>query len=124
MRGTLLYLGQRLILISITTVLVSSIVFLLLHQIPGNAFLNETRQSPQSLAADLHRFGLDLPLRQQYQNWVAGVLRGDCGKPRVNLSVHLTARLIAETCVSGDAAPLQLHVPAGLALSRGVIPVP
>ncbi len=48
MRGTLLYIGQRLVLIAITTILVSSIVFLLLHQIPGNAFLNETRQTEAS----------------------------------------------------------------------------
>src|SRR5207302_2296546 len=68
MRGTLIYIGQRLVLIAITTVLVSSIVFVLLHQIPGNAFLNETRQSPQTLAAELHHYGLDLPLQQQYLN--------------------------------------------------------
>jgi hypothetical protein len=36
-RGTVFYVGQRLILNAITTVLVSSIVLLLLHQIPGNA---------------------------------------------------------------------------------------
>jgi len=65
MRGTLLYIGQRLVLIAITTVLVSSIVFLLLHQIPGNAFLNETRQSEETLRAELHHYGLDLPLPQQ-----------------------------------------------------------
>ncbi len=51
MRGTFLYIGQRLVLIAITTVLVSSIVFILLHQIPGNAFLNETRTSPQGPCA-------------------------------------------------------------------------
>ncbi|TMF16073.1 MAG: ABC transporter permease [Chloroflexi bacterium] len=86
MRGTLLYIGQRLILIAITTVLVSSIVFLLLHQIPGNAFLNETRQSPQTLAAELHHYGLDLPLQQQYLNWVHGVVGGDLGESLVNVA--------------------------------------
>src|SRR5713101_5148772 len=89
MRGTLLYVGQRLILIAITTILVSSIVFLLLHQIPGNAFLNETRQSPQTLAAELHHYGLDLPLHTQYLNWVAGVLHGDLGESLVNRGVKI-----------------------------------
>ena len=121
MRGTLLYLGQRLILISITTVLVSSIVFLLLHQIPGNAFLNETRQSPQSLAADLHRFGLDLPLRQQYQDWVAGVLRGDLGESLVNRGVHITPLLMRETSVSATVGAFALLVTVGLGLTLGVI---
>jgi len=121
MRGTLLYLGRRLILISITTVLVSSIVFLLLHQIPGNAFLNETRQSPQSLAADLHRFGLDLPLWQQYQDWVAGVLRGDLGESLVNRSVHITPLLMRETSVSATVGAFALLVTVGLGLTLGVI---
>src|SRR5450830_1312609 len=88
-RGTASYIGQRLVLIAITTVLVSSIVFLLLHQIPGNAFLNETRTTPQSLAASLHHYGLDLPLRQQYANWVRGVLHGDLANSRLNPGFRL-----------------------------------
>ncbi len=76
MRGTFLYIGQRLVLIAITTVLVSSIVFILLHQIPGNAFLNETRTSPQALAADMRHYGLDKQLQTRYINWVGGVLHG------------------------------------------------
>src|SRR5437763_15180482 len=97
MTGTLRYIGQRLILIAVTTVLVSSIVFVLLHQIPGNAFLNETRRSPQTLAAELHHYGLDLPLQQQYLNWVQGVLRGDLGESLVNRRVKIPPLLIRVT---------------------------
>src|SRR5712692_10886035 len=86
-RGTASYIGQRLVLIAVTTVLVSSIVFLLLHQIPGNAFLNETRTSPEALAANLHHYGLDLPLSQQYANWMKGVLHGDLGESLINRGV-------------------------------------
>src|SRR5260370_8964353 len=109
MRGTLSYIGQRLVLIAIPTVLVSSIVFLLLHQIPGNAFLNETRQTPQSLAAELHHYGLDLPLPQQYANWVRGVIHGDLGESLVNRGVAITPLLTRQAEVSatlGFFAPL------------------
>src|SRR5213594_3101717 len=100
MRGTLLYIGQRLVLIAITTVLVSSIVFVLLHQIPGNAFLNETRTSPEALAADLRHYGLDKPLQTQYTNWVGAVLHGNLGESLVNRGVMITPLLIRETSVS------------------------
>src|SRR5262250_1451526 len=117
MRGTLLYIGQRLILIAITTVLVSSIVFILLHQIPGNAFLNETRQTQQSLAAALHHYGLDLPLQQQYANWVSGVLHGDLGESLVNRGVKITPLLLRETSVSATVGFFALIVTIGLGLT-------
>ena len=121
MRGTLSYVGQRLVLIAVTTVLVSSIVFLLLHQIPGNAFLNETRQSAQSLAANLHHYGLDLPLPQQYANWATGVIHGDLGESLVNRGVQITPLLIRETGVSATVGAFALLVTIGLGLILGVI---
>lgn len=121
MRGTLSYVGQRLVLIAVTTVLVSSIVFLLLHQIPGNAFLNETRQTPRALAAELHHFGLDLPLSQQYTNWASGVIRGDLGESLVNRGVLITPLLVRETGVSATVGFFALLVTVGLGLLLGVI---
>jgi len=121
MRGTLLYIGQRLVLIAITTVLVSSIVFLLLHQIPGNAVLNETRQSEETLRAELHHYGLDLPLPQQYANWVTGVLHGNLGESLVNHGVLITPLLVRETSVSATVGFFALLVTIGLGLVLGVI---
>ncbi|HEX9364535.1 MAG TPA: ABC transporter permease [Candidatus Dormibacteraeota bacterium] len=121
MRGTLLYIGQRLVLIAITTILVSSIVFLLLHQIPGNAFLNETRQTEASLAAQLHHYGLDKPLPQQYVDWVTGVLHGNLGESLVNRGVQITPLLIRETSVSATVGFFALLITVGLGLLLGVI---
>jgi len=120
-RGTLSYVGQRLVLIAITTVLVSSIVFILLHQIPGNAFLNETRTTPQALAAHLHHYGLDLPIQQQYVNWVVGVLHGNLGESLVNRGVQITPLLVRETSVSATVGAFALIVTIGLGLLLGVI---
>jgi len=121
MRGTLLYIGQRLILIAITTVLVSSIVFLLLHQIPGNAFLNEPRTSPEALAEDLRHYGLDKPLHTQYLNWVGGVIHGNLGESLINRDVQITPLLIRETSVSATVGFFALIVTVGLGLILGVI---
>jgi ABC-type dipeptide/oligopeptide/nickel transport system permease component len=121
MRGTLVYISQRLVLIAVTTVLVSSIVFLLLHQIPGNAFLNETRQTDASLQAQLHHYGLDLPLQQQYWNWLTGVVHGNLGESLVNRGVHITPLLIRETSVSATVGFFALLVTVGLGLLLGVV---
>src|SRR5207253_8202452 len=121
MRGTLLYIGQRLVLIAITTVLVSSIVFLLLHQIPGNAFLNETRQSEETLRAELHHYGLDLPLPQQYANWVTCVLHGNLGESLLNCGVLITHLLVRETSVRVTVGFFSLLITIGPGLILGVI---
>ena len=121
-RGTVSYIGQRLVLIAVTTVLVSSIVFLLLHQIPGNAFLNETRTSPQSLAANLHHYGLDLPLPQQYFNWFTNVLfHGDLGESLKNRGVYITPLLIREASVSATVGFFALLITIGLGLLLGIV---
>ncbi len=121
MRGTVIYVGQRLILIAVTTVLVSSIVFVLLHQIPGNAFLNETRQSPEALAAALKHYGLDRPLPEQYTRWVNGVTHGNLGESLVNRGVMITPLLLRESSVSATVGFFALLITVGLGLFLGVI---
>ena len=120
-RGTVSYIGQRLVLIAVTTVMVSSIVFLLLHQIPGSAFLNETRTSPEALAANLHHYGLDVPLPQQYANWFVNVLHGDLGESLKNRGVFITPLLVREASVSATVGFYALLITIGLGLLLGII---
>jgi ABC-type dipeptide/oligopeptide/nickel transport system permease component len=120
-RGTLLYVSQRLVLIVITTVLVSSVVFVLLHQIPGNAFLNEAHTNPSALAADLRHYGLDKPLQVQYTAWVNGVIHGNLGESLVNRGVMITPLLLRETRVSATVGAFALIITVGLGLLLGVI---
>jgi len=120
-RGTLVYIAKRLVLVAITSWMVSSIVFLLLHQLPGNAFLNENRQNAHELAAQLHHYGLDLPLRQQYLSWMNGLVKGDLGESLVNHGVKITPLLLRETSVSATVGGFALLVTVGLGLLLGSI---
>jgi ABC-type dipeptide/oligopeptide/nickel transport system permease component len=120
-RGTVSYIGQRLVLIAVTTVLVSSIVFVLLHQIPGNAFLNEQRTSPESLAASLHHYNLDLPLPQQYAIWFTNVFHGNLGESLKNRGVYITPLLTREATVSATVGFYALLVTIGLGLILGIV---
>ena len=100
-RGTLAYIGQRFVLIVVTALLVSSIVFIGIHQLPGTAFLNERRTSPQVQQQHLHHYGLDKPWPVQYANWLSGVVfHGDLGESLKNPGVRITPLLLRELSVS------------------------
>lgn len=76
------YLGRRLIHAVLLVVGVSLLSFLLLELAPGNFFdemrLNP-RISPETVAAQRARYGLDRPLPVRYWLWVESVLKGEFG---------------------------------------------
>lgn len=80
------YILKRVLLIIPTMILVSIIVFLLQRFIPGSAvdvieaqFIS-MGQVDVDRTAIIHQLGLDVPIIQQYFNWIGGiVLHGDFG---------------------------------------------
>ena len=120
-KGALLYIGQRLVLIVFTAVAVSSIVFLGVHQLPGDALLNERRPDPGAERELLHHYHLDLPLGQQYVLFVGGVLHGDLGESLVVRGVQITPLLLREARVSAEVGAAALIFTVGLGILLGVI---
>src|ERR1700749_1462952 len=61
--------------------LVVSLVFLLIHLVPGDPIVQMLDEcaSPADLTGLPHQYGLDLPLRTQYLHYWSGVLHGDLG---------------------------------------------
>src|SRR6476469_3648487 len=61
--------------------LVVSLVFLLIHLVPGDPILQMLGEGAPAadVEATRHAYGLDLPLGQQYLRYWKGVLRGDLG---------------------------------------------
>jgi ABC-type dipeptide/oligopeptide/nickel transport system permease component len=108
--------------------LVVSIVFLLIHIVPGDPveqMLGEGAR-PVDIAALRHLYGLDQPLHTQYIHYWRGVLHGDLGQSiRLNDSVtHLVLTRYPFTVELTAAAlfvALLLAIPAGIsaALHRG-----
>jgi peptide/nickel transport system permease protein len=108
--------------------LVVSIVFLLIHIVPGDPveqMLGDGAR-PADIAALRHAYGLDLPLGTQYSRYWRGVLHGDLGRSiRLNDSVtHLVLTRYPFTVELTTAAlviALLLAIPAGIsaALHRG-----
>jgi ABC-type dipeptide/oligopeptide/nickel transport system permease component len=70
--------------------LVVSVVFLLIHLVPGDPILQMLGEGAPAadIAATRHAYGLDVPLGQQYLHYWNGVLHGDLGPSlRFNQSV-------------------------------------
>jgi ABC-type dipeptide/oligopeptide/nickel transport system permease component len=120
-RGTLIYAAQRLVLITLTAVVVSSIVFIGIHQLPGNALASERRINPATEAALLHHYHLDLPWPQQYLIWVTGLAHGDLGESLVNMGTQITPLLLREASVSVTLGLAAVVVTVVIGMSLGVI---
>jgi len=114
-------LGSRLLYTIPVLWLVVSVVFLLIHLVPGDpieAMLGEGSASADVQAAR-HAYGLDLPIGQQYLRYWNGVLHGKLGQSiRLNQDV---GRVIWERypytlrlTVAALIVALLLSIPAGV----------
>ncbi|MFT4111248.1 ABC transporter permease [Silvibacterium sp.] len=102
--------------------LVVSVVFLLIHLVPGDPIQQMLGDGarPADISALRHVYGLDLPLHTQYLHYWRGVLHGDLGQSlRLKDSVtHLVLSrypYTVELTVAALIVALALAVPAGIA---------
>ena len=120
-RGTLIYGVQRLVLLSVTAVVVSSIVFIGIHQLPGNALASERRLNPATQAALLHHYYLDLPWPQQYWIWITNLFHGNLGESLVDMGVPITPLLLREASVSVTLGLAAVVITVGVGMTLGSI---
>lgn len=76
------YLAHRLLYMVPVVWIVVSIVFLLIHIVPGDPVQQMLGEGAAAtdIAAARHAYGLDAPLGQQYLHYWNGVLHGDLGR--------------------------------------------
>jgi peptide/nickel transport system permease protein len=119
------YLGTRVLYTLPVIWLVVSLVFLLVHLVPGDPILQMLGEGAPAadIQAARHAYGLDLPLGTQYVNYWKGVLHGDLGPSvRFNQSVGtLVLQRYPYTLTLTIAAlivALLLSIPAGVRSAR------
>jgi peptide/nickel transport system permease protein len=97
MQNILVALAKRLLFILSVVWAVVSLVFLLIHIVPGDPLRNALGDNPtQEQVNELkHKLGLDLPFAQQYVNYWRGVLQGDLGASLANPSDVVLDRFLA-----------------------------
>ncbi|CAA9584201.1 MAG: ABC transporter, permease protein 1 (cluster 5, nickel/peptides/opines) [uncultured Thermomicrobiales bacterium] len=116
-----LYIMRRFVAMVPVLLLVSVIVFSLIHLTPGDpatSMLGE-EATPQAVAALRAKLGLDQPIPVQYVKWLGSVLRGDLGRSiRSNQPVAeaIAERLpvTVELAILAIAISLLIAIPAGI----------
>ncbi|MGC8548427.1 MAG: nickel ABC transporter permease [Acidobacteriaceae bacterium] len=128
MKRVLRSLGFRLLYTLPVVWLVVSIVFFLIHLVPGDPVEVMLGQGarPGDIAALRHAYGLDLPLHVQYMHYWWGVLHGNLGMS-LRMGQGVTSLVLerypytAELTIAALFIALLISIPAGIigALHRG-----
>lgn len=113
------YLLGRIAGIVVVLFVVSIVIFVLMHAIPGGPFDEEKMPLPPEAKANfLRKYGLDQPLYVQYGRYMSHALRGDFGIPFQSPS-QTVGQLIAEKwpeSIKLGLVTLAVAVPLGLLL--------
>jgi peptide/nickel transport system permease protein len=76
------YLVRRLLLMVVTLIGISILIFVMLRLVPGNIadiLVDASGSDEKEKAKITHELGLDLPIIEQYGQWIGGLSRGDLG---------------------------------------------
>lgn len=114
----LTYILNRLGMMLVTLWAIVTLTFFLMHAVPGGPFVSERMLAPEIAAALNAKYGLDLPIWQQYLNYLGRILTFDLGPsfkyPGVSINsmiaaglpVTLQTGLLAVICVVALGVPL------------------
>jgi ABC-type dipeptide/oligopeptide/nickel transport system permease component len=119
------YLASRLLYTVPVLWLVVSVVFLLIHLVPGDPIQQMLGENAAStdVEAVRHAYGLDVPIGRQYLNYWKGVLHGDLGRSMG--FDQKVARIIAQRypqtlqlTIAAMLVALLISIPAGVRSAR------
>jgi peptide/nickel transport system permease protein len=100
------YLLKRLGQLVAVSFIISVLVFLLVHLLPGDptVIILGGSDTPQNRAILLHQLGLNTPLYHQYWVWLTNVFHGNLGES------YLTHESVGHTITTGFPIDLELIV--------------
>jgi peptide/nickel transport system permease protein len=98
-----------------------SVVFLLIHLVPGDPILQMLGEGAPAadIAATRHAYGLDVPLGQQYLHYWNGVLHGDLG-PSLRFNQSVTSLILhrypytLQLTLAALLVAILISIPAGV----------
>ena len=115
------YAARRLLIVLVTLLVASAIVFFVLEIVPGDPArlmlgLNATEDAVQALREQM---GLNQPVLMRYVSWLAGMARGDFGES-LTYSVPVTELIADRITVSLPLALLALALSTAIAIPVGI----
>jgi peptide/nickel transport system permease protein len=118
------YIVRRLVLMLVTLIGISIIIFVLLRIVPGNIvdilFAAAGYVDPADKANLERELGLDQPIVMQYLHWILGLLRGDLGYSYVSEKPALD-EILPRLPITARLAGLALLFSAAIGIPLGVI---
>ena len=115
------YLIRRLLLTVPVLLGVATLVFSLIHLVPGDPAQSMLGESapPEDVARLRQTLGLDQPLLAQYQAFLTGILRGDLGRSfryGTPVTQEIRARLLrtAQLALASMSVAILLAIPLGV----------
>ncbi len=123
MRKVIFSLFKRLLLVIPAIWAVVTLVFLLIHLVPGDPVQNALGENATAdqVVELRHRLGLDKPLTVQYIDYWRGVLSGDLGVSLVNPGDDVLEKILLrypatiELTLAGLMVAILISVPLGVA---------
>ncbi|WP_432094160.1 ABC transporter permease [Streptomyces sp. bgisy100] len=130
------YVARRLLQMIPVFIGTTLLIFLMVHSLPGDpvrAMWGDKAADPAQVAQLRHEFGLDLPMWQQYLNYMADLFKGDFGttfggRPVLDemsmafpVTVRLTLVALTIEIVLGIALGVWAGLKAGRAVDTGVL---
>lgn len=125
MNSALRTIFKRLLYLLPVLWLVVSVVFLLIHLVPGDPVQQMLGEgaTTSDIAGLRHTYGLDVPLGEQYLRYWEGVIHGDLGRS-LRLNTPVTRLVLSrypytlELAIPAILFAILLSVPAGIASAR------
>ena len=117
------YLARRALLLSVTLLITSAIIFALTQLLPGDvARLILGREASETVLANFRQeFGLDQPAPQQYANWLMGFLAGDWGRSFTGTKAPVRPLVVDRLGNSMRLAVMTLAISVPLSVGLGII---
>lgn len=120
------FLLRRLLSTLGLLLVVATIIFFLIHLVPGDPALTivgEEQATPEKLAAVRASLGLDRPLHVQYATWMVNLARGNLGNSLVTgrpVGMDLALRLprTLELVTAAVALAVLVGIPLGVVAAR------
>ena len=116
------YALTRLGLLVLGLVVASALIFVSLRVLPGDVaqLVGGTQASPDQVAALRESLGLNVPLWQQYVEWIGSLFRGDLGTSLLT-GTPVVTELVAKAQVTVPLAAMSLIVALVVGIPFGVL---
>ncbi|MDW7669470.1 MAG: ABC transporter permease [Bacillota bacterium] len=115
------YIFKRLISIILTLFILATITFFMMHSVPGGPFDTEKKLPPEIEEAMLEKYNLNLPLHQQYFNYMKDLAKLDLGPSFKNQGERVNTMIISRFPVSARVGLMAIFMLLVIGIPMGLI---